>query len=178
MARRSKYLALGVIVVPVLWYVIASTFFSGYIYPWWIVDSMPLAGNAIQVANEDRTDLCQKIGMRRLYITDTAWDAVYQSYLDYFRLHYNGAVFHIYPNAEKDNITVVKIMEANIITLQRRNISLSVRRIREAGPTMGPYIWTSNDSNVQDAVAKANSAYAISISYISNVEAYRENCTD
>jgi hypothetical protein len=114
----------------------------------------------------------------RLYTTDTAWDAVHQSYLDYFRLHYNRAAFHVYPNAEKDTIAVVKIMQANIVTLHKKSIGLSVRRIQAASPTMGTYIWTSNDSNVRDAVAKANSAYALSISYISNAKAYSENCTD
>jgi hypothetical protein len=178
MARRLKYIALFVVVLPAVWCMTASLFFSPNVYPWQLINAMPLIGKATQVVDEDRTDACEKVYISRLYTTDTAWDTVYQSYLDYFRLHYNSAAFHVYPNAEKDSITVVKIMEANIMTLHKKSIGLSVRRIQAAGPTMEPYIWPSNDSNVRDAVAKANSAYAISISYVSNAKAYRENCTD
>jgi hypothetical protein len=178
MARRLKYIALFVVVLPAFWYITASLFFSPNVYPWQIINAMPLIGKTTQVIDEDRTDACEKIYISRLYTTDTTWDAVYQSYLDYFRVHYNDADIHLDPNAEKDGIRVGKIMGPNIMTLRKRAFALSVSRIQEAGPTMGTYIWTSYDSEVQDAVAKANSAYAISISYTSNAKAYRENCTD
>jgi hypothetical protein len=178
MTRRLTYLALFVVVLPAVWCMTASLFFSPNVYPWQLINAMPLVGKATQVVDEDRTDACERVYISRLYTTDAAWDMVYQSYLDYFRSHYNDTDIHLDPNAEKDEIRVGKIMGANIITLRKRALSLSVSRIQEAGPTMGTYIWPSNDSNVRDAVAKANSAYAISISYMSNAKAYRENCTD
>src|SRR5688500_1394130 len=118
MTKMWKYIALFAIVLPTGWYMTASFFFSANVYPWQILNSMPLVGTAIQVVNDDRTDACEKIYISSLYTTDAAWDAVYQSYLDYFRLHYNGAVIRIHPNAEKDMIRVRKAMGANIITLQ------------------------------------------------------------
>jgi hypothetical protein len=156
----------------------ASFFFSANVYPWQVLNSLPLVGTAIQVVNDDRTGACEKLYISSLYTTDAAWDVVYQSYLDYFRLNYYGADIRLNPDGEKDTIAVRKAMGANIMTLQKRNLSLSVRRVQEAGPAYGTYIWTSNDSNLRDAVAKANSAYAIYISYIPNVTAAQENCTD
>jgi hypothetical protein len=178
MVHRSKHLAFVVIVIPILWFVIVSTFFSIHVYPWSIINALPLIGNATQVANEHRIGLCDEVSITRLYTTDTPWDIVHQSYLDYFRLHYNSANIRLDPNTEKDSIGAWKRMGPNMMTLRERTFGLSVSRIQEAGPTMGTYIWTSYDSNVRDAVAKANSAYEISISYIPDVAFYRENCTD
>lgn len=174
-----KYIGLFVIVLPAVWYMTASFFFSANVYPWQIINSMPLVGNATQVANEDKTNqLCGLTSISRLYVTDTPWDEVYAFYLNHLRLQYTDAAVHVFPNVKKDHLSVLRMINGTVITLQRRILGLSVRRVHEAGPTFGTYIWTSNDSNVRDAVSKANSAYEISIRYISNAEAYRENCTD
>jgi hypothetical protein len=178
MTKIWKYIGLLGIVIPAVWYMTASFFFSPTVYPWEIINTMPSVGTATEVANEDHPNACEKVYISRLYTTDVAWDTVYQTYLDYFRLHYNATAIRLYPEVEKDTILVQKAMGVNIVTLQKRNLSISVRRIHEAGPAYGTYIWPSNDSYLRDDVAKANSAYAISISYISNVEAYSENCTD
>src|SRR5215213_4474401 len=178
MTTRWKYLALIVTALPALWYIAASAFFSMDVYTWWIIRSIALPSDVTQVASEERKDaVCQTMDTGKLYITNKSWEEVNQTFLDYFKIHYDSAIISVYPDTQRDRISVVQIMNRNIITLQRRNVVISVKRIDDVGQNYGEYTWISGDVSLHDTVAKANTVYEIRIRYIANVEAYRENCT-